>query len=192
MIDSMRAASTRDASVPVPVSVPALLLAMVLVLAPAFWPASPAWAAKVGETLPQTWLDSAQGPQPLIAGQARLTYVDFWASWCGPCRQSFPWMNEMHSKYGGAGLRIVAVGVDAKRSDGEQFLARNPAAFAIAFDRGGALAKSVDVTTMPTSMLLDAQGRVLLVHQGFATKDREALEAAIAEALRGPAAVVRP
>jgi thiol-disulfide isomerase/thioredoxin len=149
----------------------------------------PAAAVTVGEVLPARWLDSAQGPQPLIAGQARLTYVDFWASWCGPCKQSFPWMNEMHAKFAPAGLRILAVNVDAKRADAEQFLQRVPAQFSIVYDRDGAFAKAVDVKTMPTSMLLDPQGKVLFVHQGFNAKDREQLEAVIAGALRGHTAV---
>lgn len=144
---------------------------------------APALAVQVGETLPGRWLDSAQGPQPLVAGRARLTYVDFWASWCGPCKQSFPWMNEMHGRFAASGLRILAVNVDAKRADAEKFLAGNPAQFAVVFDRDGAFAKSVDVSTMPTSMLLDAQGKVLYVHRGFTAKDREPLEAAIAKAL---------
>ncbi len=147
--------------------------------------AGPAAAVSVGEVLPARWLDSAAGPQPLIAGQARLTYVDFWASWCGPCKQSFPWMNEMHAKLAASGLRVLAVNVDARRADAEQFLARNPASFAIVFDREGAFAKAVDVKTMPTSMLLDAEGKVLFVHHGFNARDREPLEAAINAALRG-------
>lgn len=155
-------------------------------------PLSPAFAVQVGETLPARWLDSADGPQPLVAGKARLTYVDFWASWCGPCRQSFPWMNEMHGKFAASGLRVLAVNVDAKRADAAQFLSRNPASFAIVYDRDGLFAKSVDVSTMPTSMLLDAQGKVLFVHRGFTAKDREPLEAAIASALRGAAVAERP
>jgi thiol-disulfide isomerase/thioredoxin len=144
----------------------------------------PAFAVGVGETLQARWLDSASGPQPLLAGQARLTYVDFWASWCGPCRQSFPWMNEMQAKFAASGLRIVAVNVDAKREDAQRFLERHAAKFSVVFDREGAFAKAVDVKTMPTSMLVDARGKVLHLHQGFEPKDREALEALIAQALR--------
>ncbi|MBL8340507.1 MAG: TlpA family protein disulfide reductase [Rubrivivax sp.] len=166
-----------------------------LALWAAFWLAAlppPAKALVVGETLATRWLESAQGPQPLIAGQARLTYVDFWASWCGPCKQSFPWMNDMHAKFAGSGLRILAVNVDAKRADAERFLQGTPAHFAVVYDRDGAFAKTVDVKTMPTSMLLDAQGRVLFVHQGFTAKDRESLEAVIAGALRDGKVAARP
>ena len=63
--------------------------------------------------------------------------VDFWASWCGPCRQSFPWMNAMQAKYGARGLQIVAVNVDAKRADADKFLEQVPASFSIAFDSQG-------------------------------------------------------
>ena len=151
-----------------------------------------AQALQVGQTMPALVLESARGPRPVALAQSRATYVDFWASWCGPCRQSFPWMNEMHGKYGGSGLHIVAVNLDARRSEAEEFLARTPAQFAIAYDRERALAQAANVKAMPTSMLLDARGRVLLVHQGFAGKDREKLEAAIEQALRGEAAAVKP
>jgi cytochrome c biogenesis protein CcmG, thiol:disulfide interchange protein DsbE len=146
--------------------------------------ALPAAALQVGEAMPRLALDTARGPLQLTAGQARVTYVDFWASWCGPCRQSFPWMNAMQDKYRAEGLRIVAVNLDAKRTDSDDFLARNPATFAIAYDRAAALAKAAQVRAMPTSMLLDTKGKVLLVHEGFTGKDRELLEAAIASALR--------
>jgi len=152
----------------------------------------PARAVNVGDTLAARWLESAQGPQPLIAGQAKLTYVDFWASWCGPCKQSFPWMNEMHAKYAASGLRILAVNVDAKRADAERFLQGTPANFAIVYDRDGAFAKSVEVKTMPSSMLVDAKGRVLFVHEGFNLKDRESLEAVIAGALRDGKVPAKP
>lgn len=167
-------------------SLPATAAALLLALA-----AAPALAVQAGETLPARWLDSAAGPQPLVAGGSRLTYVDFWASWCAPCRQSFPWMNEMHGRFAASGLRIVAVNVDARRTDAEQFLVRNPATFAIVYDREGAFAKAVDVKTMPTSMLLDPQGKVLYVHRGFASRDREELEAAISGALKGGAAAAQ-
>jgi thiol-disulfide isomerase/thioredoxin len=153
-------------------------------------PLRPAWALRVGDAAPGVPVEMAQGPRalPVAAAAARVTYVDFWASWCGPCRLSFPWMNEMHERYGASGLQIVAVNVDPKRADAETFLARNPARFAIAYDRAGALAKAADVKAMPTSMLLDARGRVQLVHEGFTNADRAALEAAIAAALRDESA----
>ena len=60
--------------------------------------------------------------------------VDFWASWCGPCKQSFPWMNDMQARYAGKGLRVVAVNVDQKPSDAQKFLNENAANFDVVFD----------------------------------------------------------
>ena len=115
--------------------------------------------------------------------KGRVVYVDFWASWCGPCKQSFPWMNEMHGKYAARGLEIVAINVDAKASDAERFLASTPAKFTVGFDPKGETPKQFAVKAMPTSYLIDGNGKVVAVHAGFRDADRAALEAAIVSAL---------
>lgn len=94
-------------------------------------------------------------------------YLDFWASWCGPCRLSFPWMNGVHERWGGRGLRVVAVSVDRRREDAMQFLRANPARFEVAFDAEGELARRLTVKTMPTSLLVAPDGRILHRHEGF-------------------------
>jgi len=142
-------------------------------------------AAVIGDAAPSFILSGPQGAVSLDAVRARgeWTYLDFWASWCGPCKQSFPWMNEMHAKYGGKGLRIVAVSVDTRTPDAEKFLASNPASFTIAYDTSGDTPRRYAVKAMPTSLLIDPAGRVVLVHAGFKTEDRAALEDAIKNAL---------
>jgi len=67
--------------------------------------------------------------------QGKVVILDFWASWCVPCRRSFPWMNEMQNKYGDDGLVIVAVNLDSEVSDAEAFLERYPADFSIYYGR---------------------------------------------------------
>ena len=94
-------------------------------------------------------------------------YLDFWASWCGPCRLSFPWMNGVHERWGSRGLRVVAVNVDRRREDALQFLRANPARFEVAFDAEGDLARRLAVKTMPTSLLVAPDGRILHRHEGF-------------------------
>lgn len=146
-----------------------------------------AQAIEPGQPLPaSTVVGPDSQPLALADGQARLTYVDFWASWCGPCRQSFPWMNQMQDKYGAKGLRVLAVNLDARREDAQRFLAEHPARFALGFDPQGALARRVGVKAMPSSLLLDASGRVVAVHQGFRGEDAAELEARIAQALGRP------
>ena len=132
-------------------------------------------ALQPGETAPALALGAMTGTQAVpVAG--KVTYVDFWASWCGPCRKSFPWMNEMQRKYAGKGLVIVGVNLDQERSDAEDFLSRIPAEFPVAFDPTGDAPTRYGVKGMPTSVLVGADGKVLAVHAGFNETDAAALE----------------
>jgi len=118
--------------------------------------------------------------------QARLTYVDFWASWCGPCRQSFPWLNQMQARYGAKGLRVVGINLDAKTADAERFLKEVPASFEIAFDPQGSTGRAYGLRGMPSAVLLGPDGRVIETHQGFRSGDADALETLIKNHLSQP------
>ena len=113
----------------------------------------------------------------------KVVLVDFWASWCSPCRQSFPWMNEMQAKYGPKGFVVVGVNLDSKREDADKFLAQTPAKFTLAFDPKGDSPKTYAIKGMPTSVLIGADGKVIQQHSGFRDDERGTLEAAIASAL---------
>jgi thiol-disulfide isomerase/thioredoxin len=115
--------------------------------------------------------------------KGQYIYIDYWASWCGPCRQSFPWMNALQAKLGPKGLKVVAVNVDAKRADADKFLSHTPAQFTIAYDPQGETAKKLAIKTMPTSMLVSPEGRVLFVHSGFRAEETLQLEARISAAM---------
>lgn len=154
----------------------AMLLAVVL-------NAAPAWALEKGAAAPQFDLQGMDGAVKLAKLQGKVVYVDFWASWCGPCRQSFPWMNEMQAKYGAKGLQIVGVNVDANSADARQFLTTTPARFFIGFDPQGATPRSYGIKGMPSSVLIGPDGRVLLEHSGFREVDRAELEIKIQNAL---------
>jgi thiol-disulfide isomerase/thioredoxin len=145
--------------------------------------ATPALAVETGQPAPAIDLPGAPAAVKLSDLQGKLVYLDFWASWCGPCKQSFPWMNEMQARYGARGLKIVAVNLDAKREDADKFLAEVPARFAVAFDAKGDSAKRYAVKGMPTSVLIGPGGQVLAVHNGFRDNQRAELEAAIQAAL---------
>jgi thiol-disulfide isomerase/thioredoxin len=140
-------------------------------------------AIEPGTSAPEIALAGTQGPMNLGALKGKVVYIDFWASWCGPCRQSFPWMNEMQAKYAARGLRIVGVNLDARRADADKFLAEVPAAFAVAFDAQGETPRRYAIKGMPTSVLIGADGKVLRVHAGFRDEERKVLEEAIAGAL---------
>jgi cytochrome c biogenesis protein CcmG, thiol:disulfide interchange protein DsbE len=144
-------------------------------------------AVAVGDPSPPFALATAAGDTITLAAlRGHVVYVDFWASWCGPCRRSFPWMNEMQQRYGSAGLRIVAVNVDKKHADAERFLQANPAHFDVVFDGEGATPLAYAVQGMPSSFLIDAHGNVIDVEEGFHDDRKAAIEQRIAALLAKP------
>ena len=121
-------------------------------------------------------------PRQLAAYEGKLVYLDFWASWCGPCAQSFPWLNRMRDKYA-ADLVVVGVNVDTDAKAADAFLARHPARFDIVRDPAGTLPEHFRIEGMPSSVLLAPDGRVLHRHSGFRAGDTDEYEAAIRAAL---------
>jgi cytochrome c biogenesis protein CcmG, thiol:disulfide interchange protein DsbE len=144
---------------------------------------APAWALDNGATAPALDLPGTKAAVNLADMKGKVVYVDFWASWCKPCKQSFPFLNELQAKYQGKGLQIVGVNVDAKREDADGFLAETPAQFAIGFDSKGEAAKRYDVKSMPSSVIVGRDGKVLAVHRGFKPEDRAEIERLITSAL---------
>ncbi|CAG1005940.1 Thiol-disulfide oxidoreductase ResA [Burkholderiales bacterium] len=150
------------------------------VLAVAWLAASPAWGAAPGAPAPPFALaDDAGTTVSLAALRGRVVYVDFWASWCTPCRLSFPWMGEMQRKYGAQGFTVVAVNVDKRKEDAARFLALTPGAFTIVYDPSGAVPAAYDVKGMPTSYLVDRRGTIVSVDTGFRDDAKAGLEARI-------------
>jgi thiol-disulfide isomerase/thioredoxin len=122
----------------------------------------------VGQLAPDFEIKNEQGKSTsLNALKGQVVYLDFWASWCGPCRQSFPWMNNLQSKYASKGFQVIAVNVDAKQEDAKKFLAQVQGNFKIVYDSNGLTPKLYGVKGMPTSYLIDKNGRVVFEHQGF-------------------------
>ena len=127
-----------------------------------------------GSPAPALVLPDAAGQSVALESlRGKVVYVDFWASWCGPCKRSFPWMNEMAQKYRAKGFAIVAVNLDRKREDADRFLKATPADFTIVFDPAGTTPAAWQVKGMPSSYLVDATGKVLMVESGF-RDDRKA------------------
>lgn len=145
--------------------------------------ARPAHAVAVGEAAPALQLPGLTGPVDLAALQGQVVLLDFWASWCAPCKLSFPWMNALQTRLGPRGLQVVAVNLDRQRSAADLFLRQTPAQFLVAFDPSGDSPRLFGVKAMPTSLLIGADGRVLLQHDGFRDSDRPTLEAAVEAAL---------
>lgn len=124
---------------------------------------------------PRALATSAADLLDLTAFRGRVVYVDFWASWCAPCRESFPWMNRLQHELGSSGLVVIAVNVDRDRRAAERFIQAHSADFRIVFDPNGLLPEKFAVRGMPTSFLIDRDGRIHSRHEGFRLADREAL-----------------
>jgi cytochrome c biogenesis protein CcmG, thiol:disulfide interchange protein DsbE len=160
----------------------AVLAGAWLVVAPA------AQALDVGVAAPTFSLPTPSGkPFKLADAKGKVVYVDFWASWCGPCRQSFPWLNAMQAKYGAQGFQVVGINLDKKRDEADAFLAQTPAKFLIAFDVAGETPKQYGIKGMPSSALVGADGKIILTHAGFRDDERAELEAKIVAALKAAA-----
>ena len=127
--------------------------------------------ANPGQPIPAT-SDQLLG---LTALKGHVIYLDFWASWCAPCRASFPWMNRMQQELGRDGLVVIAVNVDRERADADQFMRELAPQFRVVFDPDGVLPEKFGVRGMPTSFLIDRNGRIQARHEGFRLADRDAL-----------------
>jgi cytochrome c biogenesis protein CcmG, thiol:disulfide interchange protein DsbE len=112
----------------------------------------------------------------LSAFTGRVVYLDFWASWCVPCRKSFPWLQGLNDTYEHDGVTVLAIDVDSDRADAERFLRRFHPSFEVRFDPSGALAQQFNIVGMPTSVLIDRHGVQRFRHIGFEPADAQTYE----------------
>lgn len=159
---------------------PPWLAAAALVL----WMASGvARAIGVGQGAPEFDLPGASAPVKLSSLRGKVVYVDFWASWCGPCKQSFPWLNEMQARYRALGFEVIGVNVDTRRTDADRFLAQVPARFTVAFDERGDTPARYAARGMPSSYLVGRDGTIVAARVGFQDDEKARMENEIRRAL---------
>jgi cytochrome c biogenesis protein CcmG/thiol:disulfide interchange protein DsbE len=124
----------------------------------------------------------------LNAYRGKVVYIDFWASWCAPCRESFPWLDDLARHYGSKNLVVIGVNVDQDRTRAERFLDQVPAGFPIVYDPHGEIATAFKVTGMPSAVLIDRTGRVRFQHSGFSARKKgeyeDQLQALLDESIR--------
>ncbi|MCP4472618.1 MAG: TlpA family protein disulfide reductase [Gammaproteobacteria bacterium] len=113
----------------------------------------------------------------------KVVYLDFWASWCKPCRESFPWMNSLLARYPADRFTVITINLDAETDEMHRFLSKIGAEFDIYHDPSGAIAEQFELEGMPTSYLIDANGKVVRKHIGFYTRKVDEYEREIEELL---------
>lgn len=132
-------------------------------------------AEEVNIPAPNCALTALNDNQNLALQQlkGKVVYVDFWASWCGPCAKSFPFMNKLHGDLQAQGLEVIGVNLDENADDAKKFLENFPASFKVAGDPGEQCAKNFAVKAMPSSYLVDRNGIIRHVHLGFRPGEAE-------------------
>lgn len=109
----------------------------------------------------------------------KVVYLDFWASWCMPCKKSFPWMHEVKKSYADQGFEVVAINLDKDRVLADAFLKEMNINFLVAFDESGKTASEYKLKGMPSSYLIGRDGKVYASHIGFRDDDKDKLEQVI-------------
>lgn len=150
----------------------------------------PLWAQAegviVGQKAPALSLPalSGSGDISLESLRGNVVYLDFWASWCGPCRVSFPILEKLAIEFGPQGFDVLAINVDEVEAEAQQFLADIPVSYLVVRDGQGVSPQVYGIMGMPTGYLIDRQGVVREIHQGFRKSDGEKLRAEIVMLLK--------
>jgi cytochrome c biogenesis protein CcmG, thiol:disulfide interchange protein DsbE len=120
---------------------------------------------KAGDAFPSLADFKFAGDLPDLTG--KVVVVDFWASWCGPCKASFPALAALHNKYSQQGVVVVGVSIDEDESDMAAFVKKAKPPFTIVRDVKQKLASKLDIQSIPTTFILGKDGRIMEIHNGF-------------------------
>ncbi|MEE4302420.1 MAG: TlpA disulfide reductase family protein [Pseudomonadales bacterium] len=157
-------------------------LALVLMIAATAVQAEP----KVGAPAPNFTLPSQDGsPVSLADLRGEVVLLNFWATWCPPCRQEMPLLDQLHSRYSPLGFTLLGVNVEQESELAKQFLANEvPVSFPVLFDPEESVSELYGVPAMPTSVLIDRKGNVRYIHHGYRPGDEEAMQNAVRSIMR--------
>lgn len=147
---------------------------------------SSVFAVSIGDTAPNFKLPrlETKGDIELKSYRGKVVYVDFWASWCGPCRLSLPELNKLRKKYRKQGFEVIAINLDEEKDEAMSFLKEFPVAYPTARDVKGTTPDKYGLQGMPTAYLVDRKGKINLVHEGFKKTDSKELSSHIATLLK--------
>jgi len=158
------------------------LLSSLLILSVLF---APLQAATLDKPAPDFTLKSLSGKNIKLSEQAgNVVMLNFWASWCGPCRKEMPLLNALHKKYEKLGFVILGVNVEQELKLAKSFLADTPVDFPILFDVSNKVSKAYDVIAMPTTVMIDRNGKMRYLHQGYKAGDEKKYKKMVKKLIR--------
>ena len=142
-------------------------------------------AAPMNKTAPDFTLKAKQGGNfRLDEHRGEVLFINFWASWCGPCRQEMPLLEELHQRYESAGFKVIGITIDEDTSEADALLAKIPVSFPVLYDPESSVSRMFDVDAMPTSVVIDRNGTMRYLHRGYKPGYEDEYRAQIRELIR--------
>jgi peroxiredoxin len=123
-------------------------------------------------------------PSGLSAYKGQVVMVNFWATWCGPCQQEMPLLDQMYKKYKPAGFTLIGVNVDKEAPPVKELLARKPVSFPVLLDPANQVSKAYHVDEMPSSVIIDRKGQIRYLHRGYKPGDENDYQDRIRQLIR--------
>lgn len=147
--------------------------------------ATSAWALSKAEPAPDFTLKSNGGDNVKLSElRGQVVMINFWASWCGPCRQEMPLLDEIHQRYSGLGFTVLGVNVEEDQSAARDLLEDVPVSFPILFDSRNEVSEAYEVDAMPSTVVVDRDGIVRYIHKGYVPGDENKYQEVVRELIR--------
>ncbi len=142
-------------------------------------------AVQPSSAAPDFTLRTLGGPNMRLAEQrGRVVMINFWATWCGPCRQEMPQLSRIYDKYRGSGFVLMGVNVDDDVRNATEVAAKLAVSFPVLLDTDKAVSKLYDLTTMPSTVLVDRDGKVRFLHRGYLAGYEDTYDKQVRELLK--------
>ena len=130
--------------------------------------AAPAGAAKIGDMAPNFTLKADTGKNLRLSEyRGEVVMINFWATWCGPCRQEMPVLNDLYQRYRSAGFILLGVNIDDRSESAIRMARRLAVRYPIVFDAEKVVSRLYDINAMPTTVMVDRDGKVRYLHRGY-------------------------
>ena len=113
-----------------------------------------------------------------------VVLINFWATWCGPCRQEMPVLSELHDRYRALGFTVLGVNVEADTAKAKKLLKDMPVSFPVVFDSDSVVSKQYDVVAMPSTVLVDRDGNMRYLHKGYKSGLEDVYQQQVRELIR--------